>query len=224
MESNEVALKEYINIICEAFIFEGIGRMEVESLLSNRAEFKAYKAGENIALEEKNLGVITFGRATVKNTEIGTKLNTLYKGDCFGFATLFNDCPSPKTMISAEEECTVMFISQDNLESLMKGNILITKNYIKYLSKKVCFLNEKISGFIKYGAKERLREYISKNMIKADGNQNFQLDFSIKELSNILNVGRASLYRAFSDLESEGIIKKSAKTIKILNLKYFELY
>ena len=37
------------------------------------------------------------------------------------------------------------------------------------------------------------------------------------DLANTLDVGRASLYRAFDKLESEGLIIKDGKTITVLD-------
>ena len=52
--------------------------------------------------------------------------------------------------------------------------------------------------------------------------QSFSFALNASALSEMINVGRASLYRAFEKLISDGLISKEGKTITVLNRNELE--
>ena len=93
---------------------------------------------------------------------------------------------------------------------MMQRDPRITKNYISYLSQRILFLNEKISVLSAGTAEERLKLLLL---------QRGSLKCSMTSLSQELNLGRASLYRAIASLESKGIIRQEKNSIVILDDK-----
>jgi len=65
-----------------------------------------------------------------------------------------------------------------------------------------------------------LAYFLSENQI--DGIVSTEV--SISDIAVMLNMGRASLYRAFDKFESENIISRDGRTIRITNLEKLKKY
>ena len=87
------------------------------------------------------------------------------------------------------------------------------ENYLKLLSDKIVYLNRKIAVLTAGSAEKKLASYIYEHMIGSE----FIPDTSISELANVLQMGRASLYRALDVLTDKNIIHKQGKRITILD-------
>ena len=79
------------------------------------------------------------------------------------------------------------------------------------MSKKVVYLNRKISTLVAGSAEKKLVAYL----LEVEFDSVCSLNVSMSSLADMLNVGRASLYRAIDDLENRGLIKKNGKMIII---------
>ena len=73
-------------------------------------------------------------------------------------------------------------------------------------------LNRKIRYLTAGSAERRLALYLS-----SFESETVELDASISSLSELLDIGRASLYRAFDTLIADGYIQKDGRTIHILD-------
>ena len=89
-------------------------------------------------------------------------------------------------------------------------------NYVRFLSDRIRFLNSKISTFTADSAKSKIMRYlISQAEIQSNPDGNVLLTMSCQKLAEFLNMGRASLYRAFEQLESDGLIRRNGKSVEI---------
>ena len=84
---------------------------------------------------------------------------------------------------------------------------------MQFLSRKIIYLNKKLATLTAGSAEKKLAAYISEHQI--DG---VFTATSLSELANILQMGRASLYRAIDSMTENGIIKKSGKQFIISDL------
>jgi CRP-like cAMP-binding protein len=80
------------------------------------------------------------------------------------------------------------------------------------MSARIRFLNEKIMYFTAGSTERRLALYLA-----SLGKKTIKMSISMTDLANTLDVGRASLYRAFDKLSEDGYIIKSEKIILIMN-------
>ena len=87
-------------------------------------------------------------------------------------------------------------------------------NIIKFLAKKINFLNDKIAAFSGGKIEEKLAKYLL-GLKKKYGSSKF--DFNKKKSAEALNCGRASLYRAIDALEKGGFISLDNKKINIID-------
>lgn len=85
-------------------------------------------------------------------------------------------------------------------------------NYLSFLSDRIDYLNKKIT-YITAGSAERKLATFFASFEKAE----FELPVSFSSLSDMLDIGRASLYRALDKLVSDGCIERDGNDIKIIN-------
>ena len=89
-------------------------------------------------------------------------------------------------------------------------------NYVRFLSDRIRFLNSKIATFTADSAKSKLMRYlVSQAELQNNPEGNVVLPVSCQKLAESLNIGRASLYRAFEQLENDGLIRRSGKAVAL---------
>lgn len=200
-------------------LFHGISSEEILALLeSPKTATQSFKSGEIIyspETTEKKLGIFLSGNATVHSVDSnnGVLLRSFSKNDAFGLATLFGSRSRYVSIITAKKPSRILFFDAEDIRALVMSNQTFSANYIRCLSDKICYLNTKISCFTA-GSPERKLAYFLCTQCPANS---FSLNISANALSEMLNIGRASLYRVFDKFTKEGFIKKEGKTITLLD-------
>ena len=198
-------------------LFNGVDANELSTAISSDdTVIKNFKTGEDIFSpqnREKKLGFILLGAANVYSSDgnRSVMLRSLSVGDTFGISNLFDDESDFVSIITAKKAASVIFLSPLTVERLLDSCAQFRKNYIKFLSQRICFLNQKISCFTAGSPERRLALFLCSQ----SDSDSFALSINSNSLSEMLNVGRASLYRAFDKLVSDGLITKSGKTITV---------
>ena len=194
----------------------GINREQIVPILSGcSCVLRSFSDGETVHSpdsDQKLLGLILDGSATVctKDPDKNTLLRFLERGDSFGVANLFTDEPFV-SVIKAHKKCSVLLMTEDAVRALLECDKEFLYRYLAFLSGRVCFLNRKIGYLTAGSAERRLALYLSS--FRKD---EILLSVSFSVLSELLDVGRASLYRAFDRLSEDGYIQKDGRTIRIL--------
>ncbi len=163
--------------------------------------------------DEKKLGLILSGKAvaSTKDPSKNTLLRMLGTGDLFGCANLFTE-EAYVSVIRAAGDCRVFFLPESGVRALLESDRTFLYRYLAFLSGRVCYLNRKI-GYLTAGpAERRLALYLS-----SFGIEQIRLPISLSALSELLDVGRASLYRAFDRLIADGYIQKDGRRITVNN-------
>jgi len=159
------------------------------------------------------LGMIISGKACVysANDEKKVLIKTITEGVVFGIATLYGeDSPFP-TRISAATSCKVLFISPEAVRALIENDKRVMRAFMTILSKKIVYLNKKINSLTAGSAEKRLSVFLAENAI----DNVYTQTTSASAIATMLDIGRASLYRAFDKLEAEGFIERLEKTVII---------
>ena len=157
-------------------------------------------------------GIFLSGEATATTTD-DTKnalLRFFKTGDFFGIANLFTD-EDYVSSIRAKKKCRVFFFTEEAIRELLETDQVFLYNYLGFLSGRICYLNRKIRYLTAGSAERRLALYLS-----SFKEETIELDASISSLSELLDIGRASLYRAFDTLIADGYIEKDGRTIRLL--------
>ena len=193
---------QQLKTIASSFLFRNVDDILVEQLASdNRCQRETYPRGAVIFDEthfRRCLGILLSGEVLVeKNT-----------GDCFGAAAMFHQRRRYASLLTAKKPTEVLFLPQEVITWAMERNSAITKNYISYLSGRIWFLSSRISALTAGTAERKLAVYLL---------EQGTMDVSMTDLSQQLNLGRASLYRAVETLEEMGGIGREGKTVKVLD-------
>jgi len=199
-------------------LFHGISSESILSLLASpKTATQTFKAGDLIyspESTEKLLGVFLSGNAAAYSVDSqnGVLLRSFAKNDMFGLATLFGSRNRYVSIITAKNACRVIFFSAEDIRPLL-DEPTFSMNYIRCLSDKICYLNTKISCFTAGSPERKLAYFLC---LQSPANS-FSLSISANALSEMLNIGRASLYRAFDKFTEDGFIKKEGKTITLID-------
>ncbi len=199
------------------FLFHGFSQEEIEAMLSEpEITCRRYAAGEMILSPEcgvSALMVLLKGSAVVEKRagEGMLRMNELSVGSLFGLVCLFSDAQAHKfpTSVTAKKSTETLIIPESALRRMMQKDFQLTENYIRYLTGRVHFLNERIEGLICPSAEERVLLYLTQHA------ENGILTQGITSLAQSSGMSRASLYRALYKLEQEGRIEREKRRITL---------
>lgn len=210
--------KKSLDALCDSKLFMGVSRKTVSSLLEAQEKtIETYKKGDVIYSPEKfstSLGFILKGAVNVIKPATNVTVNTLVGGEFFGAATLYSQRDTYFAKLVAAAETKVLFIEKDTIGVLMLREQAMSTNFIAYLTDTLFFLNSKIDAFTGGTAEKRLASYLIDSF---GGYKTMKLTTPYTKLAVSLNIGRASLYRAFDTFIDNGIIEKDGKFIRLLS-------
>ena len=183
-----------------------------------RGEFEVVTFGKQQVIHSPDpslshrLGILLSGNALVYSADENRRvfLRTLGASDAFGVANLFSETPFVSRVV-AKNRCSVLFIASDAMQRLIGSDRQIMQNYIRFLSDRIVFLNQKITYFTAGSAERRLALYLAANA--RDGV--VTVDRGINHLAEMLDVSRATLYRAMETLMGDGLIQKDGKRLTV---------
>ena len=191
-------------------IFSGVPEQHIKKYFCGKnLSVQTFSAGETAysSVEKKlKVAIILDGTARVyskaSNDGENALLRTLRVGDMFGIANLYaEDNPFPSKII-ASSDVKILFMNGDIFKEFIETNPTALKNYLSMQSRKIVYLNKKISTFTAGSAEKKLIMFMLDHL---DGNI-FTVPCSMTELSNMLGIGRASLYRAIDYLTECGVL------------------
>lgn len=184
-----------------------------------------YRRGEIIYCpndSEKKIIIIASGAAEVYSADDSRNvmLRTLSENDITGVANLFSSDSFVSRIISSDVTQTLEIFSE-KIKKLLETDKNVMYGYLDFLSGRISYLNKKIIYLTAGSAERRLANYLA----SFGGQRDIALPSSLSAIAEMLNIGRASLYRAFDSLEIDGYIKRDGKRIIILEYeKMLERY
>ena len=206
-------------------LFEALTDEELTAL-TDRSEAHSYSAGEYIDRPAPCLPVIISGCAAVlgRNSEKNSVVLRLLKsGSVFGVSGLFNDEAESISVIRAEKPTEALLIPQAVISELIHKNGDFAEGYIRLLGSKIRYLGSKIEAFTAGSAETRLAKHLLTLVSPEDrGEQEITLECSLSRLADMLNIGRASLYRAIDSLTEKGFITHTDRRITLKNTEAIE--
>ncbi len=211
--------EKQIEIILKNPLFRNVNQDTLNAVLCEQGcRAVLFSDGELIhapSFAQKKAGIVLCGKASVSTPHPtkGSLLRFLKTGELFGIANFFSE-NSYASVIRACGECEVFFFPEQAFSVLLENDRTFLYNYLGFLSGRISYLNRKI-GYLTAGSAERKLVWYLHSL----GSDTVYLTESISALSELLDVGRASLYRAFDRLIADGFIVKSGRSIRILNLE-----
>ncbi|MBQ3356372.1 MAG: Crp/Fnr family transcriptional regulator [Oscillospiraceae bacterium] len=210
---------EVLSCIAAAPLFSHVSEAVLQTA-AERCAVRTFAKGEQIGGVGEFLCLIRSGSVLVSGAarDSALVLNKLRAGDCFGVASLFGS-RSWLTAVTACEKSVVLLFSQKTVEELMRADFTFARNYICFLTDRIGFLNRKIAAFTAGSAEKKLAQYLLS--LPAE-NGELTLPVSMVRLSALLDLGRASLYRAFAFLEQSGQLTRTGKTVRLTSAEEFQ--
>lgn len=205
-------LNSALNYLKKAKIFKDADEKLLTSVLKDFSKAISYSKNDIVFSKETYSPVICIiikGEARVSKGE--TVISHLKDGEIFGAAFLYNQNYEFENTVTALTPLKVVIIEKDGIDKLIQSDNSVAFNYIIYLSERIGFLNSKIEGYTKPSAEEKLLLYLQKNSDNVDGK--CEISVSMTELSRVLHISRASLYRVIEALENQGKICRDGKKI-----------
>lgn len=207
-------LNSAISFLKNTRIFKDADEKVLASVLNTYGKSVSYSKNDIVFSKETYSPVICIiikGEARVSKGE--TVISHLKDGEIFGAAFLYNQSYEFENTVTALTPLKVVIIEKSGIDELIKCDSSISFNYINYLSERIGFLNSKIEGYTKPSAEEKLMLYLKKNADMNNGK--CEISVSMTELSHVLQISRASLYRVIENLEQQGKIYRDGKKIYV---------
>lgn len=181
---------------------------------------KSFAGGETIYSPQhffRGIGIVISGALFVygKNGEGDVLLNIIDKGGMFGAAALFGGSGEYVSTVKAKRKSEVLFIPESTLCEIFLSDSAASLAYIRFLSERIRFLNGKITGFSTSDTESAVA-YAVFTAAPSDGGT---FPVNVSRMSEALGIGRASVYRAFASLSSDGIIRYENGKITVLDKK-----
>jgi len=199
-------------------LLRGVEETLLEQIIqAEGAELVQFSAGQVVYSPRdfrRCLGVLLSGQLQVTKDTLA--VSVLEPGELFGAAALYSDAPEYATTITARRSSRCLLLDQSLVDRLLGEQPLIRKNYLHYLTGRIRFLSGRLQSLAQSSAEGRLARYLLAN------SKNGSLTCSATDLARRLGISRASLYRAFEELEHGGLIFRQGKTITIPNVSALE--
>ena len=209
----------------ESFLFRELDDATYEAASAYfNGEITNFERGEIIYSPDsyqRKIGFVISGQCEVcriKHDGGRVALNSLTRGDSFGIAAVFSEEDFP-TVVYAKKRTEIAFITRDELLRLIDAFPSVALNIIKFQNNRIAFLNKKIETFSAGSVEERLACYLLNECARRDSDI---FPLNRKKTSEILGVGRASLYRALDTLAESQIISFDSKNNVICDRKGLE--
>ena len=207
-------------ILSKSFLFSGIETDQINTIISDSPpQIICYKRGETVyssADPDRKVGFVASGKVDVRidrHDGAKTLLNSLVESDSFGVLSVYSSEEFP-TKIYAAKNCTIIFFSAEQINNFVKNYSQISANLINFLAERISFLNRKIATLSQGRVDDKLAAHL---LSESKRQASSTVDVNCSKISEIIGVGRASVYRALYSLEADGLISVNQKEITIIN-------
>lgn len=202
----------------ETFLFHSMSGEGYAAMTEKEQPFvrQMLKTGERLALPQEPEHVIAVIVSGTLGVRYSGKLPVRKLGQSFvlGAVELFSNTAGSMPQILAEEDTALLMISASQLRQVFEEHSEIMMSYINFLTGQIHDLKLEHMLAVTASAEERLLSFLGLHMRGTP--PVVSLPYSFVVLAERLHMSRASLYRAFSILEKQGILRREARNIIVL--------
>lgn len=193
-------------------LFSGFSQPEIVQLLRNRCTITCHEKNARLDTGDQ-LGLLLYGRACIQQAgEHGVVLDYIAPPRVFGLASIYLE-HTQLSKIYALTRLRMLCLSREHVDILMECSPRFRTNFLRYLSTRVAFLAGKLERLSTMSAEDRLFSHLQE---QADEEGHYTVR-SMTEFAALLNISRASLYRAIEQLEQQGILSHTGKQFTLLS-------
>lgn len=215
MTDMDPAIAEQLSNI---FLLRPLDSDRVRTVLSSSGcTVRTFSSGSTIYSPDqfdRALCVLLSGKARVTRNGTGARkvlLRELCQGDVIGAASLFGNDVGYVTTVTARGAVTAAFFSQSLCTDIVTSCPAAAVAYIRFLSDRIRFLNDRISSFTVSSAEKRVAQLL----LRPDSGAGNGSPCNLKILASSLNIGRATLYRVLDSFSEHGWIEKTGTGILV---------
>lgn len=220
---------KYKDILQKVILFKGITWDEINHLMNCLdGNIKKYDKGSYIVREGeevKSPGIILSGKAEIiKENLVGNKaiVNFLAPSQIFGEVIVCTEKRKSLVSVVATEAVEILFINFEKVINRCSSNCSyhtrLISNMMRVIAEKNMALNIKMDYLLIKNMREKLSTFLY-TKYKENNSLSFNINLNRNELSDYLNVSRASMCRELSRMKEEGIIDYYKDGFKILDLE-----
>ncbi len=189
--------------------------------LAENAVFRCFSPGQRVAPESETedgayITVIASGSVAVIKS-VGEKrvlMRMLGQGSVAGVVSVY-DKGDAISELTARTASKAVFIRTEKIRDLIRKDPDFAESYIRFLTSRIRFLNIRIKAYTCGSAEARLAFHILQSDENGEGHMRVSVSFT--KLADMLDISRASLYRAFDSLTDIGVIERNGSDIIIKN-------
>lgn len=219
-------MKNYLNILKNVNLFNGIQDIELQTLLSCLAvRIARYEKGQTIFFAGdtvQRFGVVLSGQVQiVKNDYYGNRniLANIDSGNLFGESVAYAKNKTVLVSVVAVLESEILFIDSHRLafpcSNACDFHNKLIENMLNIIAMKNIALTQKMDIISKRTTREKLLAYLSAEAERA-GNGSFNIPFNRQELADYLHVERSAMSTELSKLRNDGVLTYHKNWFKLL--------
>lgn len=204
--------QKYKTIIKACPIFKDLSENELEKTLLANCSVLHFNPNEQ--LDSAFFYIVLEGAVAIKKIASDNRevtMNLAIPPAAINIVSALSGASNLSFMTASKDSCVLKFKKGFLKNSLNNGGQLAI-NISLFLSDRIIFLNHRLGALAGYSASSRLMMYFNEHA----KNGIVDLNMNISSFADYLGVGRASLYRAFEELEEKHVIKRTGRHIKLL--------
>lgn len=209
-------------LLTQCPIFRGITENEAELLFKKiHFQIKSYSKDEIVVVAGEpvlNLNIILSGSVRGEMIEYSgktIKIEDVEAPKPLATAFLFGQENKFPVTVTANNDAKILTIPVSEFLKLLQMNTQILKNYLNSISSRAQFLSQKLQ-FLSF---KTIRGKVAHFLLQQAGDKfhSVELKNTQQQLADLFGVTRPSLARIFGEMQKEGLIRISNKTVTLLD-------
>lgn len=211
-------------LLMQCPIFRGITEKEAEFLFDKiHFQIKNYSKDDIVAVAGEtvtNLLIITSGSVRGEMIDYSGKIIKIEDIEApkpLATAFLFGQQNKYPVTVTANNNARILIIPVAEFLKILQLNVQILKNYLNSISSRAQFLSQKLNFLSFKTIKGKVAHYLLQQA--GDKFHSVELKNTQQQLADLFGVTRPSLARVFGEMQKEGLIDISNKTVALLDKK-----
>lgn len=210
-------MKQYLRVLADTGLFQGISEDETESVLSClSAVKKSFQKGEYIFRMGEvisSVAILLEGRIHIQKEDYWGNLsilNDILEGELFGEVYA---CLGEEKMLYnavAVKDSAVLFIDVHKIITVCPSSCSfherLIRNLLTVIAGKSKMLTQKLEHMSQRTTRKKLLSYLSEQSMK-EGAPSFSIPFNRQQLADFLSVDRSAMSNELCKMREEGILE-----------------
>ncbi len=209
-------------LLTQCPLFKGITEKEAEILFDKiHFQIKNYSKDDIVVLAgETVLKLLIIISGSVRGEMIDYSGRTIKIEDIeapqpLATAFLFGQQNKYPVTVTVNNDARILIIPVTEFLKILQLNAQILKNYLNSISSRAQFLSQKLNFLSFKTIKGKVAHYLLQQA--GEKFHSIELKNTQKQLADLFGVTRPSLARVFGEMQKEGMISISNKTVSLLN-------